>query len=110
MKAGKLRHLVQLQQPVNNTSDSGDLQTGWAAFGDPFWARVVPLSGRDFFSAKQINSDISHRVELRWRPGIQPNMRVLHDGRVLELVSPPINVDERDREVHLMCRELTPPV
>lgn len=107
MKAGKLRHLVVLQTPSNTTSNTGDVQTGWATF-KTLYANVVPLSGRDFYSAKAINSDITHRVELRWLPGVQPNMRVLHDGRLLELVSPPINVNERDRELHLMCKELTP--
>ena len=106
MKSGKLRHRITLQQPNHTRSETGDVTTTWSTFATP-WAAVVPLAGRDFYNAKAINSDITHRVEMRYMDGVLPTMRVLHEGRVLELVSPPININERDREIHLMCRELT---
>ena len=105
MRSGRLRHRVTIQQPVVAVNGYGERITTWSTVAI-VWAAVEPLRGREFFDAEQVQAEISHRVVLRYRSGITSTMRLLHKGRVLHIQSPPIDVDERHRELQLMCREM----
>ena len=105
MRAGRLRHRVTLLRPEISRDALGTPQTTWIDAG-AVWAGVEPLRGREFHAARQEYSDVAVRVVIRYRAGIGADWRVDYDGRVLELVAPPINPDERNRELQLMCRIL----
>lgn len=103
MRAGQLRHRVTIQEPVEARNGYNEAITTWAPVAT-VWASVEPLSGREFFAAEHVQSEITHRVRLRWRPGIAPTMRVLFGGRHL-MIEAVINYRELGTEMHLMCRE-----
>jgi SPP1 family predicted phage head-tail adaptor len=106
MEAGKLRHRITIQSvPVTRSS------TGATVVGTPedfveVWASVEPISGREWYDAARTNSEVTHRVRMRYYPGITASMRVLFRSRVFDIRSV-LNIDERNRELHLMCREMT---
>lgn len=106
MQAGRLRHRIIIQEPVTARNGYNETITTWARVAE-VWASVEPLSGREFFDAEHQQSDITHRVVLRFRGGITAEMRVLHHGRDLRVQSV-INAKERGRELQLMCRETRP--
>lgn len=106
MQAGRLRHRVTIQEPVSATNGYNETITTWSRVAE-VWASVEPLSGREFFAAEHQQSEISHRVVMRYRGGITATMRVVHEDRELYIQSV-INVRERGREMQLMCRETTP--
>lgn len=105
MRAARLRHRVTIQQPVVAVNGYGERITTWSTVAT-VWAAVEPLRGREFFDAEQVQAEISHRVIMRYRAGMESTMRLLHEGRVLHITAPPIDVDERHRELQLMCREM----
>lgn len=109
MTAGKLRHRVQIQRDERHgvPSNAGGPQDPlWVTVGARY-ANVVPLSGRERFTADQVQADVSHRVEMHYDPtiGIRPAWRLLYGARPLEIEST-VNVGERNRELHLMCKEV----
>lgn len=69
------------------------------------WAAVDPLSGREFFVAAQSQSEVTHRVLLRYMAGIETEMRIRYGKRILEIVSVR-DVNERHEYLQLLCREL----
>lgn len=107
MRAGKLRQSVTIQSRTNDDQDSvGQPQDPWRGVVT-VRADVEPLSGREYFNAQQIVSEVTTRITIRYRPGITTNNRVvLHDSKgdtnydVLDV----IDVDMRHRELQLMCR------
>ena len=101
---GDLRHRVTIQR-LETTKDSlgGAVET-WVDF-KTCWAKVQPVSGREYWEAKKANAEVSIRVTMRYTPGILPNMRLFHAGRFLEIVVVR-NIDERNRETVLLCKEL----
>lgn len=105
MRAGKLRHRITLQrnEPVRNSI--GDPIPHWVDYATVN-AEVAPLKGREFFDAQQITSELTTRVRIRWLKGVKAEHRIVFNGRTLEIASPPINVDEKNWELVLMCREL----
>ena len=104
MRSGRLRHRVTIQSPVVATNGYGERIVTWSTVAT-VWAAVEPLRGREFFDAEQVQAEISHRVVLRFRSGINSSMRLLHLSRVLHIQAI-IDVDERHREMQLMCREM----
>lgn len=104
MKAGRLRHRITLERETVTKNQFGEEVPEWAPYATR-WAEVRPQGGKEFWAAQQVIDDLSHEVRLRYMPGIQAKDRLIYDGRVFDIVSPPVNVGERDRELVLMCRE-----
>lgn len=106
MRAGNLRHYVVIQKNIPVKDDTGALKDAWSTFANA-WAAIWPLSGKEVLSGFNIEGQVSHRVRLRYVSGITSSMRILHDGRTLNIVSPPINKDERNIYIELLCEEVS---
>lgn len=105
MRAGELRHKVVIQQESGiRDPDSGEIIPGWSTFAE-VWAEVVDLSGREYWSAQQVQSQVSTRVRIRYLDGVKPTMRVAHGSRTLQIEAV-IDPDGRRRELQLMCSEI----
>ena len=106
MQPGDLRERIMIKQ-ITTTSDSagGFTDSGSSALAT-VWAAVEPLSGRELLAAMQAQSEITVRVRMRYRSDITSAMQILHGAKVYEIVSPPIDVDGRRRELELMCKEI----
>jgi SPP1 family predicted phage head-tail adaptor len=109
MRAGRLRHKVTLQRRVETTNAIGETVWYYADVAEIF-AHIEPLSGKEYFGAQQVQSDVTTRVRVRYRTGLQPTMRLVH---VREAGSPTL-FDYYDiqsiiqphtdrRELQLMC-------
>lgn len=104
MQAGRLRHRITIQEPVTAHNGFNEAITTWVTVAT-VWASVEPISGREFFAAEHVQSEITHRVRVRYRAGIAPTMRVVFDGRHL-MIEAVINYGERGTDLQLMCREM----
>jgi SPP1 family predicted phage head-tail adaptor len=101
---GRLRHRVALQSMTATPDGSGGFSEAWATW-TTVWAAVEPLEGTERIRAMQTAADATHRVTLRYLPGVSAESRVLHEGRVFEVVSPPIDPEERHVWLILLCHE-----
>lgn len=99
MDPGKLNHRItfQIQNLDSEEEEWNDIVTTWAS--------INPISGREYYQAETINSDLTHKVRLRYRRGITPDMRILYKDRIFHIVSV-INEYEKNAILQLMCREL----
>lgn len=104
MEIGKLRHRVEIQRKEVQTDELLQQTEVWATYAT-VWASVRPIKGREYIAVKQVNAEISVVITMRYVSGITPEMRVLFGSRVFEIVSV-INVDERNRVLELMCKEV----
>ena len=103
MKSGSLDQRVTLERQAGGVDELGQpLPDEWAALGS-CWASVLPLQGREFIAAQAAQSEVTTRVVIRYRPGITPADRVVHDGRIYNIVSV-IDVRSGNDELVLMCR------
>lgn len=104
MKAGQLRHKVTIQQASQTLDSNRQPVDSWVKLAE-VWAAIEPLSGRELVVAQQQQPDVTHRVTMRYRDDVTAKMRVRHNGRSLYIGGPPISVDERNKEMQLLCRE-----
>lgn len=105
---GDLRHPVTIESPVD-TSDgvSGGLSRTWEAFISG-WAQIRPVSANERFFAGKLESNVTHRVKMRYRPGVKTRMRVNYTvgetTRYFQIHGAP-NVDERNEFMMIYCEE-----
>lgn len=88
MRAGTLRHRVRIEQPVSvRDPATGDLVETWATYVDHLPAEIVPLSGREFLQSGANQAELTARATVRWDPGLQTTMRLIHEGRAYQITA-----------------------
>lgn len=103
INAGALRHRVTIQKATESINEKGETVPTWETFAT-VWAAVEPLRGREYFQSNAIQSELTTRIRIRYLAGVNPHMRVLYNGRTFHIQAV-IDVDERHREMQLMCIE-----
>jgi SPP1 family predicted phage head-tail adaptor len=78
INARKLRHRVTLQKRSQTQDDAGQISNDFADFMTGVRASIEPLSGREYVAAQQVQSEISTRIQARWRPGLDETQRIVH--------------------------------
>jgi SPP1 family predicted phage head-tail adaptor len=104
MRAGPLRQRVTIKDKSVSQNTYGEEVITWTDV-DTVWAAVEPLSGREFLEGKQITAEVSTRIRIRYRSGITPEMQVVF-GSITYDIHSIIHIEEREREIHLMCQEI----
>lgn len=106
MQAGKLRQRVKIEKPRFTRAGDASIEA-WDQLCE-VWADVEPnqlTAGRETWWASQMLADVTHTVTIRYRADVQPNYRVNHRGRYLNVLAV-LDVGERRRELQLLCREV----
>lgn len=108
MQAGLLRKRMAFQQRGSAVDSFGQQVTTWT---DVFtvWCAIEPLSGRELLSAQAVQSEVSHKITVRFRPELaNPSaaaaLRGSYNGRIFN-VSAAINLDQRNRTIELQASE-----
>ncbi|MGD9644059.1 MAG: phage head closure protein [Elusimicrobiales bacterium] len=103
MNAGELRHRITFQRRGTDPTTGGF--TDWVDYAT-VWAKVEDLSGRDYIQAQMLGqaSLVTTRITIRWRPDIDPHMRVRAGSRTFD-VKAVLDPDGRRRWLQLMCAE-----
>ena len=118
MKTEEAGQRVTLQVRTETDDGRNGVTESWADVAPRRRAaRVKPLAGRDLERARQIDPRISHEVTLFYWRGYRTDLvggraQLLYhptnasdDDRTLEIVSAPIDLDERHEEIQMLCRE-----
>ena len=86
IEAGRLRHRVRIEQLTYVLDSHGDQyqdpETGesrseWVEVAT-VWAAIEPLSAREFIAAQSTQSQITARIIIRYRDGLDASMRLVH--------------------------------
>ena len=105
MRIGELRHRIVLQKKVVTEDELKQQSETWTDVVT-IWACVEPLSGKEYFAAKQTNAEVSVKFTLRSLNDVKPDMRVTFQDRSFEIQTV-INPKERNRSLILMCTEVS---
>lgn len=105
MRVGRLRHQIIIQQVAETRSSTGAPQETWITFAT-VWANIEPLRGRMLFAAQQIHPETTTRITIRYLTGLTPKHRILYGTRIFQQMQPPMNMEERNREITMLCKEV----
>lgn len=82
MRAGKLRHRVDFQRPTFAQDPvSGEMVKTWVDVWTKVPASVESLSAREFIAAAATQAEVTARVGIRRRAGVDSTMRIVHRGK-----------------------------
>jgi SPP1 family predicted phage head-tail adaptor len=84
--AGKLRERVTVQIASGATNALGETVLTWGD-SSAVWASVEGVSAREALISGQQETTVSHRVRLRYLPGLTSQHRFSWRSRTLEIVS-----------------------
>jgi len=106
--SGEMRIKIVYQEPTQAKDALGQPIKTWVDVFEGFGA-LRPLTAREINLAGQTTAEATHRLAIRWRPGVKPTGRFLVAGtdRVLN-ISGALNVNERNAEIVLTCVEAIP--
>ena len=80
IRAGDLREIVSILEPVETRDAFGGVVTTWQEI-ENCWARVVTQKGDEALRAASTDSRATVRIQMRYRPGITAQMRLMWNGR-----------------------------
>lgn len=105
MRSGELRHKVQLQKLGGRVDDG--YGGGSESMSDiaTVYASIEPLTGSEILRAGQLDSNITHRIRIRYYPGVTPRWQVKYGTRQFDINSV-ADIEERHIQMELMCTEL----
>lgn len=85
MQAGRLRHRIAIQQKVQAQNPvTGAITHTWQTVAgmESVPASIEPLSVRELLAAQAVQSEMIARITIRYRPGLDATMRILHKGKI----------------------------
>jgi len=101
--AGRLNKQITIQQVTETKNSFGEVSEAWSTY-NTVWAEIKPISGKEYFNAESVQSEVTHKIKTRYLSGITTKMRISYDSRVFDIETV-INIDERSRYIEMMCTE-----
>lgn len=106
MRAGRLRHRVDLQKPVRVHTANGWTED-WQSYASRVPAEILPATPSlvERRLGQTVQTPLTHLVTIRYRPDVQTTHLVKVGSRELHIRGLQ-NVRELNRELVLACEEL----
>lgn len=104
MDPGRFRHVGQLQSLSVAAASDGEPVGTWTTYASARFA-LDTQGGREFWSARQTNSEVTHQLTTWRRTDVLPSHRVAISGRTFEVLYVN-NGEEHLRNTYLFCREV----
>lgn len=106
MRAGRLRHLVEIQRPERTTDEHGQTVESWTTVATRR-AAILPVSMSEQEAFAKLQASLTHSVVIRHCDGLQPDFRILWTatGRIFHIVEIKQDATFR-REMTLKVAEL----
>lgn len=106
MRAGELRHRVEIQAATITRDTLGQGIKTWATVLS-VWASISPVSGTEKnadATLKQIKNERGYKITARYNATITPQHRIKWGSRRFD-INAVLNIDERSREITLSATE-----
>ena len=102
IEPGKLRERVTVEIASVTTNNFGEAILTWGT-SSSVWASVEGVTAREALAAGQAEVSVTHRVRMRYLPGLTQQMRFAWRNRTLDIVS---LLEHDNRSVHeAICQE-----
>ena len=102
MRSGRLNHRIALQSRATTVGASGTPTGGWSQVLS-MRASVEVLEAKEGYEGAQNTARLTHEVIIRYRSTVESGMRVVWEGRVLEIHG--VIPDAKRTMLKLKCEE-----
>ena len=105
MRAGDLRHRIDFQVETETADGMGGKNLTWAAVYRAVPAAIWPVSSRERLDNLKLESEITHKIRVRYISGITSKHRIKYGTRTFDIQGAPINHEERNRYLDILATE-----
>jgi len=84
MRPGKLRNRVVLEEAARVSDGGGGAEVVWSPLAS-LWAAIEPVSGREQARYEGIEATLTHKITLRFREDVRPDMRLRLGARIFNI-------------------------
>lgn len=102
--SSRLNRRIEIVQRCNSKDEFGEAESEFETI-KTVYAEIKPVTGKSFFAAQQVNSEITHQVLIRYTSNITPNLSIKFNNRMFEILYV-MNYNEANEAILLMCKEL----
>lgn len=105
MRARSLKHKIIFQKHTKERNNFGELIDKWQ---DVFSCRasIQTISGKEAYLSNQNYSSMTHKLRVRYSNKINSKQRILFGTRIFEMIGPPLNIFEANKEFEILCKEV----
>ena len=107
IRIGKMNKRITISNFTQAANTYGEPVRTWIIVGTR-WAEVVPLTAKEFITAKQLASQIDIIFRIRRTPAlllIKPKMKITYNNQDYNIESA-INVQNKNRVIELLCSKI----
>jgi SPP1 family predicted phage head-tail adaptor len=101
---GGFNKRLEIQSVAQVADGQGGYTDTWTATAK-VWGSIEPVKGYEKFQAMQLETQITHRIHIRYRKGITTKHRIVYDKRVFD-IKEVINLEEDDLFLKIMAVEV----
>lgn len=109
LSAGRLNVRGRIERPVKAADGMGGGDVTWEQVAT-VWMNVTPGSGREFWTIQHTQPLASHVIIMRHRTDVVAGMRVVANGVVYRIITPPVDVSNEHEALELTCEQYAPGV
>lgn len=102
LTSGMLRNRLQIERATQVPNGSGGYTNTWESITGTSMIRayIKPLSGNERYQAARIESDVTHKVYMRYRTDFGAADRINYNGRIMQIKAV-LNIEERNKWLEL---------
>lgn len=100
-----MKNRIRFESAAKTRDEYGGFSESWTEVAT-VWAAIEPLNGREFFEARTTNEDTTVRFRIRYRPGLDTDMRIVEPlfGLIYD-IQEIIHVAHEKREMVIMATQ-----
>ena len=85
MRSGPMRHRVEIQEVTSSPDEMGQPTISWGTTQSA-WAQIMPLTARELYFTKTVRPETTHRVTMRYFPGLTSANRLKMGSRIFNIL------------------------
>ncbi|MEK5390209.1 phage head closure protein [Margalitia sp. FSL K6-0131] len=102
--SGSFRHRITFLKPETIEDELGQKETEWVEYKKA-WAMIKTVKGSEYISSGSEQATIISRFIIHYTEGITVIMRIDFNGRIFDIIEPPINDDEANKTLTILAKE-----
>lgn len=105
INSGEFRNRIIIQHFVSIEDELGQEVDGEWIDLKSVWASIKTMQGREYFAAAATQAENTSRFIIRYTSGVTNDMRIVYNGRIFDIIQPPINDDELNKTLTILAKE-----
>lgn len=78
------RHKMFIKEKVQTLDPVGQPIEGWETIAEVY-ASIDPIRGKEYWGNNQLQNEVTHRIKIRYIPGIDPSMKIFFRDRIFDI-------------------------